>query len=239
MENRRVRLVSVSGPGHSGTTLLASMIGNHEKVHLITYETGWFLNSRDNYSEALNYLKSFSNEKYQVPIIVEKTPRHVHHISRIAELLPDTRFLVTMRHPLDILASLLIRYQNMNTALDRTIRDLEAIDRIRERKDVIIVRYENLIQAPSETIKSVCKHIDVMFSQDILEWYKNPPNWFGAEPVLSEGIGEEAHVSRRAWQVQQPLFDARGKYLHILDSNQYEVANEALGRHVKQWGYGV
>jgi hypothetical protein len=239
MENRPVRLVSVSGPGHSGTTLLASMIGNHEKVHLITYETGWFLNSRDNYLEALNHLKSFSNENYQAPIIVEKTPRHVYHISRIAELLPDTRFIVTVRHPLDVLASLLIRYQNMNTALDRTISDLEAIDKIKQRKDVIIVHYENLIETPSETIKSVCKHIDLIFSQDILKWHKNPPNWFGAEPALNEGIGEEAHVSRRAWQVQQPLFDGRGRYLRVLDSNQYEVASKALGRHVKEWGYSL
>ena len=82
-------------------------------------------------------------------------------------------------------------------------------------------------------------HIDLLFSQDILEWYKNPPNWFGVEPALNEGIGEEAHVRRRAWQVQQPLFDGHGRYLCELDANQYKVASKALRRHVKQWGYSI
>ena len=53
-------------------------------------------------------------------------------------------------------------------------------------------------------IKSDVRQRPPRLKSPLLEWYKNPPNWFGAEPVLSEGIGEEA-----------------------------------LGRHVKQWGYGI
>jgi protein O-GlcNAc transferase len=92
LQNRSVCLVSISGAGHSGTTLLASMIGNHPEVHLITYETGWFLDSQESNEGAFNYLRKFTNENSRATVIVEKTPKHVFHTDKIKKYWPETRF---------------------------------------------------------------------------------------------------------------------------------------------------
>jgi hypothetical protein len=237
LANRSVRMVSVSGAGHSGTTLLASMIGNHPEVHLITYETGWFLDTQEGINKALNYLEKFTSENNHKNVIVEKTPRHLYHLEKISEEIPGTRFLVTVRNPFDLIGSLLTRHQNWDIALNRVISDLEAINAIKDRSDVLIVRYEDLIEAPIKTIKSVCTHAGLNYCEKILEWHLDPPNWFGVEPAPNLGVGEEAHLGRRAWQVQQPLFDGRGRYKRDLDSTLYKAAKIAIGKYVEQWGY--
>ena len=232
-----MRMVSVSGAGHSGTTLLASMIGNHPEVHLITYETGWFLNPLENYNLVSNQLSKFKVENKSAHVIVEKTPRHVYHIDKISEVYPQTRFLVTIRNPFDLIASLLTRHQNFDDATNRVVSDLEAINAIKDRSDVLVVRYENLIDSPIQIIQSVCTHIGLVYSSKILEWHLDPPKWFGVYPLPTDGIGERAHVANRAWQVQQPLFDGRGRWKRDLDSSQYEAAKAVLGKYVEQWGY--
>jgi protein O-GlcNAc transferase len=235
-QNRSARLVSVSGAGHSGTTLLASMIGNHPEVHLITHETGWFLDPLGS-NKGAELLTKFKDENNRATIIVEKTPRHVHHIDKISEELPETRFLVTLRNPFDLIGSLFTRHQNWEIAVNRVKSDLEAINAIQNHQRVLVVHYEKLIETPIQTIESVCTHIGLRFSSKILDWHLDPPKWFGIEPAPSEGIGEKAHLIRRAWQVQQPLFDGRGRFKRDLNSKQYEEAKQAIGIYAEQWGY--
>ncbi len=142
-----------------------------------------------------------------------------------------------MRNPFDVLASLLTRHQNWDIALNRVLSDLEAISAIKDQDHVLVVRYENLIETPTKILESVCTHIGLNYHSKILEWYQNPPNWFGVDPSPNEGIGEEAHLARRAWQVQQPLFDGRGRWKRDLNSKQYEAAKSTLNKYLSQYGY--
>jgi hypothetical protein len=59
-------------------------------------------------------------------------------------------FLVTMRHPLDLAASLLVRHSDWNMALSRVVADLMAVDSVAKGPDILVVRYEDLIEQPEK-----------------------------------------------------------------------------------------
>jgi hypothetical protein len=234
LQSDRATLISVSGAGHSGTTLLASMVGSHPDVHLITWETGWFL-GEDDFEYPISELKQFLKDG--VSVVVEKTPRHMYHIDKIAKTINGTKFLVTIRNPLDLVSSLLLRYQDWDRALERVLEDFEALEAIEGRDDVLFVHYENLVEKTEETLGEVCQHVKLGFSPDILQWHTKTPNWFGVEPAASDGVGELAHMRRRAWQVQQPLFNGTRRWEQELDSSQVVMAKKVFHGLLKRWGY--
>ena len=210
------------------------MVGSHPDVQLIPWETGWFLGD-DNGEHPISELKQFLKDG--VSIVVEKTPRHVYHIDKIANTIKGTKFLVTIRNPLDLVSSLLVRYQDWDRALARVLEDFEAIEEIAGRDDVLIVHYEDLVVKTEETLREVCTHVKIGFDPEILQWHTNPPNWFGVEPAASEGVGELEHMRRRAWQVQQPLFNGTGRWQHELDSTHVVMAKKAFHGLANRWGY--
>ena len=169
--------------------------------------------------------------------MVEKTPRHVDHIDKIAKTINGTKFLVTIRNPLDLVSSLLVRYQDWDRAPERVLQDLEALEAIEGRDDVLFVHYENLVEKTEETLREVCQHMKLGFSPDILQWYTKTPNWFDVEPAASDGVGELAHIRRRAWQVQQPLFNWTRRWEQELDSSQVAMAKKVFHGLEKRWGY--
>ena len=206
--------ILVSGFGHSGTTLMATMLGAHPKTHLIPQETRWFIKDVERGKRKIAEVQ----EKHPDCIIVEKTPMHMHHIDEID--IPNAKFIVMIRHPYDIAASLYIRYNNMEKAVKRVTQDFEALIGI--TSDIHIVKYEDLIKDTRKTLTDVCRYSGLRFSQKMLEHEKYAPIWFKVEqPKNVRGQGKE-HEVRRAWQVQQPLFDGTNRWKSELNAGERE-----------------
>jgi hypothetical protein len=210
--------IFVSGFGHSGTTLMATMLGAHPKTHLIPYETRWFIGDIETGTKKIAEVQ----EKHPGLVIVEKTPMHMYRIDDID--IPDARFVTMIRHPYDVAASLYIRYNDMNKAIKRITDDFSALQSI--KSDIHIVKYENLIENPKETLTGVCYYSQLRFSKKMLEHEQYAPIWFKVEqPKNVRGRGKD-HEIRRAWQVQQPLFDGRGRFAELSTTNKSIIAKK-------------
>jgi hypothetical protein len=81
MENKllnNLSLISISGSGHSGTTLTATILGAHKNLLLIQTETRMFLNE---FYDINNFI--FNNYTSEKIYIIEKTPNHVYVLDKI------------------------------------------------------------------------------------------------------------------------------------------------------------
>lgn len=228
-----LRMISVSGCGHGGTTLLATVLGAHPNAHLFDRETKWFLGLgplailRENDARREMASNNFSSD---TSVVVEKTPRHVFRIPYIKRLFPQTRFVVMVRDPRDLVASISRRIGDWDGAMVRVKLDFQAINRIKNRDDVLVIRYEDLVRNFEDTMESVSQHVGLRFDQRMAQHSQFAPTWFNTDSVQqTEGVGKKDHLSRRAWQVQQPLFDGSGRYRTDLTPERITEVERAFG----------
>jgi hypothetical protein len=107
---------------------------------------------------------------------------------------------------------------DFDAALDRWTNDTGICLAQRGRPDVHVVRYEDLIADAEAVLRGVCGFIDIPYTDRLLQYYLEPHLWYGQKEVRqTSGVGKE-HNSRRNWQVNQPLFDGRGRWRKDLPS---------------------
>lgn len=223
--------IFVSGFGHGGTTLMACILGSHPDVHLIPYETRWFLRKMSA-ADPLEYASLVDK-----PYIVEKTPMHVRKIGGIKELLPDSQFVIMVRNPLDVIASQYKRHGDVQKAIERCKEDYEAISNVKDMEHVHIVRYEDLIDNVENVIKRLCGDIGLLFDDEMLKYHEKKIPWEGVIPEDNDGVGEEKHLQRRAWQIQQPIFDGRERWRRELNDEQVQLVRTELAPIFLEFNY--
>lgn len=98
-------------------------------------------------------------------IVGDKTPGYVDDLELLAESFPRARFIQMVRHPLDVIESLKSQPWGPNNDLaaawmwDRSQRRAKSVGLGPER--LLVVRLEDLIEDPAETVESMAKHIGV------------------------------------------------------------------------------
>ena len=117
--SKRINYIFICGCGHTGTTILARIVGYHSKIFLINHETGMFLLNRHFLREKL--IKKFTNQAKikKKTYLLEKTPRHIWHIDYINKIQKNSKFILTTRNPEDTIYSLFKRYKNIDLAIQR------------------------------------------------------------------------------------------------------------------------
>jgi len=249
MENKllnNLKLISISGCGHSGTTLTATVLGTHKNLLLIPVETRMFI---DNPYDINSFItNNYSDKK---TMIVEKTPKHIYVVDKIKQEYPDAKFIFNIRDPRDIAASLYNRFDDWQKTLDRLKKDFDYIEKFYLLGHV--VKYEEIVNNFESTFIDICKYIKIDFDQEMLHYYKYAPNWFevenpkdtdGKEPNWYETSNTSKnnisnHRLKRAWQVKQPLFDGSGKWKKELNSSQVDDVIKNVGKTANLFGYNL
>ena len=242
MENKllnNLNLISVSGCGHSGTTLTATVLGTHKNLLLIPTETRMFL---DEYYDINNFI--FNNYSDKETMVIEKTPNHIYVLDKIKKEYPDAKFILNIRDPRDIVSSLYSRFEDWNKSIDRLKKDFEYIKKFYSFGH--LVKYEDIVNNFKDTFIDICKYIDMDFDENMLEYYKYAPNWYGVEnPKDSDGKDKvyknniSNHETRRSWQVKQPLFDGTGRWKKELNSSQIDDVAKNVGEVASFFGYAI
>lgn len=186
----------VVGCGHSGTTLLAAKLGRLEGCHVPGWETNIFLPDRGLiWSKAACAALLKTAETTGGKVLLEKTPKHVHCASRILSLLPQARFLVMTRNPLDNCASLFERFGRLDEAIERWTLDNQAALELLANASSLRVRYEDLVTKPAQTFEAVAAFIG-------LRW--DPAALDSGETAYSSEV-MEANMALRAEQVSRAI----------------------------------
>ena len=234
----RRRFVFVAGCGHTGTTLMAALLGSHSEIYTITDETEVFGRSRQLESAVQELARIVAGSASTAPIICEKTPRHVYHVERMLAAFPDARVVLMLRDGRDAVASLKRRSGDVACSISRWEADTRETLRWRGHERVMLVRYEDLVTQPEATLGAVCAFVGLRYEPAMLRFHEDPRHWFGqTELQPADGVGEESHRVRRNWQVHQPLFDGRGVWHTALTPADLTLFDRAAAGLMHELGY--
>jgi hypothetical protein len=233
----------ICGCGHSGTSLLASMYAAHPRVYVPLRETNTFLRP-EQATERLAQLQAEAAAQ-PAPFLVEKTPRHVRALELMRALVPDARFVIVVRDGGDVMASLMRRGSTSAEAADRWIADTAVAWAERDARDVHVYRHEDLIEDVERTLGDVCTFAAIPYDEQMLRYHEQERLWFGAaenapapgpRPTGLDGL--RVHNQHRSWQINQPIFDARGRGRATLSAQDGALlSTPAASEVLRAFGY--
>lgn len=201
----------VVGCGHSGTTLLASKLGQHPSILTIGRETGLFFPNRPllwTKGACIEWL--YFAKADDKAVVVEKTPKHVHCLGRIRKLLPESKLILMSRGPLDCIASLYARFGDLSVCMDRWVVDNGELLRWLDQPGVIHVTFEDLVAEPKSVFMRIVDFLDLEWDGDVLAERRSV-----YDTTLVKG-----HMVKRAAQVSSGIQRVRKKWPTILSSEQ-------------------
>jgi len=149
----------------SATTAIADLVANMP-------------GGRDDYRAILRDTALRVYEAVSTPgarFFVDKTPRYFLIVDFILELFPQASAILLVRHPLDVLASIVTTWGSDRLWLHHALLDLyhgplllhQAALKYPDR--LLRVRYEDLVQDPEVTCRAVCSRFDLAFEPQMLK----------------------------------------------------------------------
>ena len=208
------QFVVIVGCGHSGTTLLSGKLSRHPEVLAIGRETAIFsppVNHRcvKRIVAEWDYMATHFAKK----VIIEKTPKHIHSIKKIHKIVPNTFSIVTIRNPLDNIASLHLRFQDLELATNRWLVDNANVPAILRSPNVITVRFEKLTKEPESEFRRICHFTGVSFEKAML--YAGSTSW---DPIAD--VKKGSNMATRATQVEKPINERVDTWKEILTTKE-------------------
>ena len=227
------------GCGHSGTSILQRLLGEHSGIYGVPYESRIF--------EYENFKKWLTMRIWNRETVVrakhrwvEKTPMHVRLIDRIFSSFPEARVLLVIRDGRDVSVSFRKRFGDFESGLERWVEDNRLGLAWRDDPRVMIVRYEDLVQRYDETMPGICAFIDESFEEGMLTFHEKPAYYHSEEVTANPGSESgKDHKYYRNWQVNQKLFDGSGKWIKEMTEDEKAVfkADKQAMEYLRDFGY--
>lgn len=219
----------IAGCGHTGTTLLARILGSHPNIFCPPRETNIFLayNALHHRSLLNAELESAYKQKSKAHMFIEKTPRHIWHIDFIRNFVEGSSFILCTRNGYDVIASLYKRTKDVSSSILRYKDDSLLTIRQLENSDVLLTRYEDIVYNTDEELKRICAFLEVEYKSQMLEYYKQPMMWNNETDIVhGDGAEGDGHNSLRNWQVNQPIFQGGKHWKEIIPEGSWHTVED-------------
>ena len=161
--------------------------------------------------------------------VVEKSVEHAECAPLLRRLFPDARFVHVVRNPYaSLVASRRAKSRRGHPYLGRIARSLRSsfyhLSRNLELLDGYrVVRYEDLVAQPRETLEAVAGFLGIAFSETLLQ-----------PTLLGESWDGNSSSDRRFRGISSRPLDAWRAHVHPLE---ILLVNELLGPAPERWGY--
>jgi hypothetical protein len=246
--------IHVCGCGHSGTSILTRLIGAHPRIHAIPGESG--VAKKESYRRYRQALEGFWADTSAAGAAswVEKTPKHVRHLAFILNAAPSSRIVLICRDPRDCVASLKRRYGRFGKALRRWRHDNGRVLRWRTHPQVSLLRYEDLVRDPQATLEELMPRLGLAFDPSQLQYHRQEVSWYGGHRGGGGGsLGADGgatqreptqgqpseHRQLRNQQINQPLFNASGRFADQLTPVEIALVHRRCTRLARRLGYSL
>ena len=232
-------LVFLVGFPRSGTTLLNSILNAHPKIKVIdekpmlplmieknktkglkSLEFLKYKEIEDMRKEYINELKKYEDIKDQSITFIDKNPFNMIYAGEIRRTFPDSKIILSLRHPKDCVLSCYMQDFNTSQVLDNFLKINDATNLYKKVFDLwfqyeklfdlnsISIKYENLVENYEKQTKKILKFIKLNWHESLSEYIKNTkskkiltPSYDQVnEPIYRSAIGRwkkyEKYLSR-------------------------------------------
>ena len=241
--------VFIVGCGHSGTTLVLSILSAHSRLFCVPYESSLMERSA---ADADWFVRSFNAATRQAGKArwVEKTPRHIHHIGAIVQRFPEAKVVLLMRDGRDVVCSLRDRSGDFDAAAQRWLDDNAAAEPFLDHPAVLVLKYEDLIGGREVQLRRLMRFVGESYEPRLLEHHTSGFRFLGRYEhskefaARLEELGEKPasvsgsdHRRYRSWQASQPVFDGRGRWRTDLSAAERTRLEALMGDRLVAYGY--
>lgn len=116
--------------------------------------------------------------------IGEKTPDHIQHLEAIRFCFPDARIIQVVRDPRAVLASFRKVKVGSNAVFEVVKEWSQAIvvlEKWQGTEGFLKISYEDLVEKPEVTLKSICETLGVPWSRQLLEYHRRSDKGYALE----------------------------------------------------------
>lgn len=229
------RLLRIDAEGFFGNTPL-------EKY----YDEASQILSEDSHQPVFIYKQFISHvlQKRKKKIACEQTPQNVFYIREILNAFPDAKFVDLVRDPRDVMLSQKNKWKRMQLGAQFSNRfeslrsrinyqpitisklwnaAVQAGDAFENHPNVLTAKFEDLISQPEETLKQICKHAGIEFSQEML-----------LVPQVGSSMGEDK-VQQKGLNAERAQSWKRGG----LTNAELSLCQRICGKKMKRYGYDL
>lgn len=234
---RRIRIdsppVFIVGCGHSGTSILLRMLGAHSRIHAIPYESGL---ARQPNPQLLRLSFNMQTVAARKRRWVEKTPSHIHHIRRLLEIERQSKIILIIRDGRDVVCSIQDREGSIESGISRWLQDNRAGEEFWNHPNVHLLRYEELVQSPEVTLKLALTFLAENYEPEMLDYHHQSTSLYSVKKDCPPNAFGPNHEAYRNWQINQPLFDGRGRWKRLTEGEKQQVKS-GFGDTLARYGY--
>ena len=219
--------VLIVGCGHSGTSLLLSILSAHPDFMAVSQETNMFLNlSKKNLISQIYDLntKTKINRKKRW---VEKTPKHITCLNRIFDVIPNAKVIIMIRDGRDVAYSHMKRGTSLEEGMNRWINDNLAAKPFYNNKNIYLLKYESIIENFYFSIKNLLAFLDEPYFTSVEKYYETEKLFYSPVVFRPKVYNESTHNQYRNWQINQPIFDSRSQWINLNKDEIYLL--ESMG----------
>jgi hypothetical protein len=237
-----MRRTFIVGCGHSGTSLLLSILGSHSKIHIFPFETTLFRARKGKVKSILKHFDNtaISHNKYHW---IEKTPKHILFLENIFRFCPDANVVLMIRDGRDVAMSIKARTQNFEEGVKRWVADNSAGQNYWTHPRVLTIRYEDIIEDFKSIVSQTVRFIGEEYESRLERFYEIPKSLFSNKlgdnaPITKpERPDGQNHEKYRNWQVNQKLFDGRGRWKRNMSNQEKALFKKIAGPMLIEYGY--
>lgn len=222
------------GCPHSGTTLLARIIGAHHNIYMIPGETNVWVDYRIHkpkwFARTVFRLCDAACRAHGKQRWIEKTTWNVLHIDKIFQRYPMGKVIWIIRDGRDTVASLRKKHD-----IEKCIKwwkdANEAMEPWKDDARVCLVRYEDLIIDYDEAIQRIMGFLGMSVDPIQQHYHLRKHDMF-----VGGGNKEGSVYQYRNWQTNKPLTDCRGRWKSLSEEDKQKI-NEEIGPLLTRHGY--
>jgi hypothetical protein len=184
----------------------------------------------DTQESIFNYIIDTFN-KDNCDKFLEKTPRHVFFVPKILSYYPSAKFICMLREPKNVVSSQITTTRIDNKSIIRLAflynKIAAAILNLKEKKNVIFIKYEDLTNDPYLTLESLFEFLDMEYDPKFIETVSAPPEIVAQHEFWkSKNINQSTIVENR-----------ENKWSNSLGNREANLINIITKKYAKQLGY--